>query len=260
MANNLKKIPGFDDIVFEIRNKEYGAYQLRKNYNRNLLIAILIGSFILGNAVIIPFFTAKAGKPKVEIIEKQGPIVLQGVDNLIDKVAPPPPPPAPEPEMKQTGYLPPEIVDSVKTDESDRILTADEAFRTLKDLKVTDPVIKDFVSDIPVIEPEPEIHIVVEEMPVFPGGNEALLRYIAEHVVYPETPMQNNIQGKVYVKFCVTSTGSIDRISILKGVDPGLDEEAVRVVSTFPSFIPGKQNGVPVSVWYTAVINFKLKY
>jgi periplasmic protein TonB len=259
MANNLKKIPGFDEIVFEIRNKEYGAYQLRKKYNRNVLLALLIGAFLISTAVITPFLSAKAGGPGLGFIERPGEIKLDIIDIPVEPVIPPPPPPAPKDAEQQIRYLPPVIVDSVKAGEEVSPLTAEEAERVIRDLDAIEIITADTM-EIPQPESEREPLINVQEMPMFPGGNTALLQYIAEHVVYPEVAMQNNIQGKVFVKFCVTPTGSIDRVSILKGVDPELDSEAIRVVKTFPAFSPGKQGGIPVPVWYTALINFQLKY
>jgi protein TonB len=99
----------------------------------------------------------------------------------------------------------------------------------------------------------------VEEMPSFPGGDLALLNYIAKNTSYPAKARLNNIQGRVIVRFCVNENGNADRISILKGVDPELDAEAVRVVSTLPAFNPGKQGGKAVPVWYMVPLTFTLK-
>ncbi len=107
-------------------------------------------------------------------------------------------------------------------------------------------------------ESEPEPFVVVEEMPMFPGGDVALLQYIADHTQYPEAAREKNIQGRVIARFCVTSTGAVNQISVLKGVDPELDAEAVRVVSSFPEFKPGKQGGKPVPVWYMVPITFTI--
>jgi TonB family protein len=100
--------------------------------------------------------------------------------------------------------------------------------------------------------------VVVEEMPQFPGGDTELLKFIAENTRYPENAKQNNIQGRVIIRFCVTKTGSIDKVSILKGVSYELDGEAVRVVSELPAFIPGRQGGKAVNVWYMVPITFAL--
>jgi TonB family protein len=99
----------------------------------------------------------------------------------------------------------------------------------------------------------------VDEMPVFHGGDTALLKYISENTTYPENAKVNNIQGRVILRFCVTSKGNVTEVTILKGVDPDLDAEAIRVVKTIPAFEPGKQAGKPVAVWYMVPITFTLK-
>jgi TonB family protein len=99
----------------------------------------------------------------------------------------------------------------------------------------------------------------VEEMPVFPGGDKELLKYIGRNTIYPEAAKVNNIQGRVIVRFCVTAKGGVSLISVLKGVDKELDAEAMRVVKTLPAFKPGKQSGKAVPVWYMVPITFTLK-
>jgi TonB family protein len=110
----------------------------------------------------------------------------------------------------------------------------------------------------PVVMEEGAPFVVVEEMPMFPGGDSALLAYIKDNTKYPETAKKNGIEGKVIVRFCVTDVGGIDRVSVLRGVDAELDNEAIRVVKTLPKFKPGKQGGKPVNVWYMVPINFGL--
>ena len=105
---------------------------------------------------------------------------------------------------------------------------------------------------------ETEPFIVVEEMPIFPGGDSALIKYISKNIKYPPVAKINKIQGRVIVRFCVTEAGSINRINIMKGVNPDLDAEAIRVVGTLPTFIPGKQGGKAVDVWYMIPIAFTL--
>jgi TonB family protein len=100
---------------------------------------------------------------------------------------------------------------------------------------------------------------VADQMPMFPGGDPALLKYIAENTVYPDEAKTNNISGRVIVRFCVTASGGISQISVLKGVSPELDKEAMRVVKTLPAFEPGRQGGVSVPVWYMVPITFTLK-
>jgi TonB family protein len=101
--------------------------------------------------------------------------------------------------------------------------------------------------------------VVVEEMPMFPGGDAELLKYISQNTKYPEAAKENNIQGRVVIRFCVTEKGNVELISVIKSVDPELDAEAIRVVKTLPSFNPGRQGGKEVPVWYMVPITFTLK-
>jgi protein TonB len=141
---------------------------------------------------------------------------------------------------------------------TDPMITTDLALDSIRNGIVTD----NNDSIITAITPDPvktvEIFIKVEESPVFPGGDIALLKYIAENTKYPEEAVANNIQGKVIVKFAVWSDGSIKRIEVMRSVAPVLDEEAVRVVSTIPAWKPGKQNGRPVPVWFFVPVTFQL--
>lgn len=102
------------------------------------------------------------------------------------------------------------------------------------------------------------VYTAVEQMPEFPGGQAALLTFLSSHIQYPKAAADNKVQGKVYVKFVVTSTGKVDRVQIARSVDKDLDQEALRVCSKLPNFIPGRQGGQAVNVWYTLPITFKL--
>ncbi len=259
MAKEKDKAPAFDDIVFEDRNKEYGAYRLRKKYNRNVLIALLIGTIILGTAVITPYLNAKAAENRTKRQERQVEIKMENLDQPIDAVAPPPPPPPPPQDVaQQAKYVPPVVVDSVKPEEVVQLMTADQAQVEVQDEEVVE-IVEVVKEEVEEDDPEAEPFVVVEEMPMFPGGEVELLKWIMEHTQYPEVAKENNIQGKVIVRFCVTSKGTVDRVSILKGVDTELDKEAIRVVQMLPAFKPGKQGGKPVPVWYMVPINFTLK-
>ena len=96
-------------------------------------------------------------------------------------------------------------------------------------------------------------------MPQFPGGDAALIKYLDSHIQYPPEAAKNNIQGRVILQFVVDKTGEIGEVKVVRSVDKDLDKEAVRIVKTLPKFIPGRQNGQAVSVWYTLPVTFKLK-
>jgi len=141
------------------------------------------------------------------------------------EIAPPPPPPPPPPPSP------------LNSQSKDNV-----------------PVVMEGTADISTEMP----FVVVEEMPMFPGGDSTLLSYIMQNTKYPESAKTNKIQGRVIIRFCVNSTGSVDRVSVLKSVSPEIDTEAIRVVSSLPSFIPGRQGGKPVPVWYMVPVNFAL--
>jgi len=259
MAKDKIEVPAFDDIVFEERNKEYGAYKLRKRYNRTVIVALLIGILIIGTAIITPYLNAKALENRTQRAERQVEIKLENLDQPAETVAPPPPPPPPPAEVvQQQKYVPPVVVDSIKPEEVTQLMTADDAQIEIQDEDVVE-VVAEVKEEVQEEEAEPEPFVVVEEMPMFPGGDAELLKYISDHTQYPEIAKENNIQGRVIVRFCVTSVGGVSQVSILKGVDPELDAEAIRVVNALPAFKPGKQGGKPVPVWYMVPITFTLK-
>ena len=115
--------------------------------------------------------------------------------------------------------------------------------------------------DVVTVEPEPEeeeIFMVVEDQPEFPGGTAALLEYLRKNIKYPAICRENNIQGRVLVSFVVNKDGAIVEPEIVKSVNPSLDKEALRVISTMPNWKPGSQRGKPVRVKYTVPVNFRL--
>ena len=110
-----------------------------------------------------------------------------------------------------------------------------------------------------VFSNDERIFTVVEQMPIFPGGNAELLNNISKNLKYPYSARSNGIQGKVICRFIITSRGRIEKPEVVRSLDHACDKEALRVIKSLPSFIPGKQNGVNVSVWYTLPVDFRLK-
>lgn len=257
ISKNQKRSPGFDEIIFDRRNKEYGAYVLRKQYRRNVIISLFSGLLIMAVLVIIPFLNAKADDSHHKRTEKEVNVIITAMEQPVEKVIVPETPPPAKNDIQQAKYVPPVVVDTVKPEDLFNLMTAEEAQDVVRNDEVmTIPEEVRPEIDEPVKEQEP--YVIVQEMPYFPGGQEALLKYIYANVVYPEICRENNVQGRVTVKFCVTPEGGVDRISIMKGVDAELDREVVRVISTLPAFKPGKQNGRPVPVWFTLPVLFRL--
>jgi periplasmic protein TonB len=258
MKTDSKNTPGFDDIVFELRNQTYGAYVLRKNYNRNVMISALIGILIMVIAIIAPYLSARADEGRGKQSQREVSIKMENLDLPDQVVAPPPVAPPPAEAVQQIKYVPPVVVDSIRADENIQLMTADQAQAEVTNKDVIE-IVQEVKAEIQEEEAEPAPFIVVEEMPEPQGGSAGLLKFIADNTKYPETARENNIQGKVIVKFCVTSKGGVDMISILRGVDPELDAEALRVVRSLPPFKPGKQGGRNVPVWYSVPIIFQIK-
>ena len=257
MVIDKQFIPTFDDIVFENRNQEYGAYQIRKKYNRVVLISTLIGIFILGLIVIVPYIRAsnQARQKARDATE----VIAEMAHDLQQEAPPPPPPPPPPPANQQAvvKYVAPVVGDSVKVEDQSKLMISDEQVSTTVNKEVVE-VVEQKQEEVQEKE-EQQVFVVVEEMPEFPGGELALRTFIGKAIVYPTVAQENGIQGKVFVTFVVNKDGSVSNAKIARGVDPSLDAEALRVVATLPKWKPGKQRGVPVRVSYTVPISFKLQ-
>lgn len=154
-----------------------------------------------------------------------------GIKRSADNIAPPPPPPPPKSSEKEVKPV--------------------ETIVTVPDKSAPEK------QNEPDEVPE-EVFMVVEEMPQFPGSEKALMEFIYQNVRYPERAKENSIQGRVIVKFAVMADGKVSRISVLKGVDPDIDNEAIRVISLLPEWKPGLQGGKPVNVWYNVPVTFTL--
>ena len=252
MKSKKEKVPEFDEIIFENRNKSYGAFDLRKHYKSTTSISILGGvAFFVLLALAITLTTEKGTaitSPVIDIIEMSKPITQQQISQPAVK---------PPPELiKAIKNLQPVLTDDTSQITS-MITTTDDLINTIKDGNVNDTV-KYIAEPEPVIPDENKIFIFVEEMPEFPGGNTELLKFIGESINYPHDAQINNIQGRVILKFVVNTDGSVDRIEILRSIDPSLDNEAIRVVKSLPRFKPGKQGGVPVPVWFSLPVTFRI--
>jgi protein TonB len=253
MKRNEEKVPGFDDIIFENRNKEYGAYDLRKRYNsvKSLSIFGAIAFCIIPLTVV--FLTAEKGTATT------GPVTFVIIEPDVYT-----PEIIKQPEIKMPPELikiPQNIAPEVTTDTT--VITSYLPITDVINQTLTDGDVNDTLSVAVIPEgigpAEPEIFIAVEEMPEFPGGSAALLEFISKNTVYPEDALRNNIQGRVMLKFVVNADGSVGRIDVLRSIDPLLDMEAVRVVGMLPRFRPGRQNGVPVPVWHSVPVSFKIE-
>ena len=273
------------DLVFEGKNKDFGAYQLRTNSvkrHNKAVIYTLIGLVIVGVAI---FSTLKIQQI---IAERQHKDAAEQENVTVDLT--PKDQPKEEQQQKLEEEKPEikkeEVLQSVKVTElnivednqvkkedeiksQDELKNEDKAFgQQNNDEGVTDRnLTKTLKNEVVVEEVKPvekkvekeEVFRSVEQMPTFPGGDAALMKYLSSHLQYPTMAQENGVQGTVIVQFVVTKTGAVGEVKVARSVDRDLDKEAVRVCKSLPKFVPGRQNGQPVSVWYTLPVKFKLQ-
>ena len=270
----------WSDMMFENHNKEYGAYVLRRQTGRRNVLS-MVAVLILFAAVMI-FMIAKNAyeayqkehavmdqvtelsaltqqkKKEAKVERKEIPVrqeqqqVVEKVKSSVKFTAPvikKDDEVKPEDELKSQD----EIMNSKVAVGALNVVGNDESGEVLKAKEViaTEPVKPK--------EEENKVFDVVEQMPSYPGGMGALMQYLSSHIKYPVIAEENGIQGRVICTFVVERDGSITDVKIAKSVDPSLDKEAMRVVSSMPKWIPGKQNGSAVRVKYTLPVTFRLQ-
>lgn len=265
------------DLVFEGRNKAYGAYRLRKSTTKRNILAMVAVVLLLIVAFII--LTVKNF-----VDEQRAKVAMTQVAELTNYKQPEK---KAEVKQKKVEVEPERVVERVKSSikftapviKKDEEVKPDEELKTQDELMSTKTAIGTFdvkgnddangeilkAKDV-IAEPEPPKHEeenkvfdIVEQQPLFPGGPTALMKYLSENTKYPVVAQENGVQGRVTVQFVVEKDGSISDVHVLRGVDPSLDKEAVRVVKSMPRWTPGKQNGITVRVNYRVPVLFRLQ-
>ena len=273
------------DLVFEGKNKDFGAYVIRTDSSRRHNKAVLwtlIGVIIFG---LLAFGYVKANQYlEQRRLAEQG----EQVEVLIDisQDADETEPEQERLEQEKPEVLPEEVRNTIKVTElaiveddkvskEDEIKTVEEQLESEHSAgsvdfdKGTDnkDVIREWKQEV-VVETKEEkpkevkaeqVFTSVEQMPQFPGGEVALMKYLQSHINYPPMAAENNVQGRVVVQFVVEKTGNIGEVKVVRSVDKDLDREAVRVCKSLPRFTPGRQNGQAVPVWFTLPVTFKLQ-
>ena len=249
-----------NDIVFEGRNQEYGAFELRRNYNRR--VTFIIGGMIVFSLALLGLkkFMDRPQTEEVEEVLKVEQIDLTPPPPQ-EEQPPPPPPPPPPPMVEMVKFTPPVIKDDAVEEEPQKL--QEEVKETqvgTKDQEGEKDLVAPPSTDGPAEGPS-EIFTIVEEQPEFPGGPSAMMKFIQQNVQYPAMAREAGISGKCHLKFVVDESGGISNVEILKGV-PGCqdcDKEAIRVVKAMPKWKPGKQTGRAVRVYFNLPINFKIQ-
>jgi protein TonB len=260
MYDNLRNRLDFDDLLFEARNKVYGAYQLRKRYNSVVVAGIVVASIMISSAVVIPFFLASRNE---HILTGGANFVQVHMENLEpppEQIYVPPAPPPPEPASIQeiVKYVPPVVVDTVLPTENTLPTTDQVLSQSATDqLTVTGTGSGDDLLSGQTGGEKDEPFFFVEVMPSFKGGDINKFReWIQKRTNYPQIAIERKIQGRVFLTFIVETDGSVSNVTIVKGVDPIIDDEAVKSVSESPKWSPGLQRGQPVRVRYSMSLLF----
>ena len=268
---------GWVDLVFEGKNQAYGAYQLRKDTGKRNLKALItmflifaaIAAIVIAKVSIDNYIASRNAAIETDVelqslAEKKEAKAEKKEEPEVEKIEI-------ERVKSSVAFTVPEIKKDDEVKEEQEIKSQDElqetntaigAFNVEGNDETGGEVLK--AKEV-IAEPEPpkveetKVFDVVEEMPQFPGGQAALLEYLAKNIKYPVVAEENGVQGRVIVTFVVERDGSITDVRVVKSVDPSLDKEAARVVKSMPKWQPGKQNGSAVRVKYTVPVQFRLQ-
>lgn len=267
------------DLVFEGKNEAYGAYAIRQSTsNRNLLamialiigLAIIVATFLIVNVASEAIAAAQA-EHETEVVldaieeeieeEKDDEEIVYEIEELEQLVAE-------ETVMNSEKFTAYEMEDDAPeqvTKTQDEVAQSDVAIGAIDYdqgsdeaehvLKVNEKV----VDEVPPAVEETKVFDVVEQMPQFKGGDQALMEYLNKNLRYPPIAEENGIKGRVVCQFVVERDGSITDVKVVRSVDPSLDKEAVRVIKAMPKWTPGKQNGSAVRVKFTLPVTFTLQ-
>ena len=274
--------PKWVDMVFAGKNKEYGAYQLRKGTSgRNIkaLLILVIAAALVGGFLAWKVIEQKQAEEQQAYMEAMELAKLQQQAKKEEKKKEPVKPkiePKKEiPVARETQkFTAPVIKKDELVKEDNQIKQMDKldekvAVGTENKEGTKDRLAEAVRSEIAVAAPPPppapkpevsnKVFDVVEEMPHFPGGAAALQAFLSSNTKYPVVAQENGVQGRVIVSFVVERDGSITDVKVVRSVDPSLDREASRVVKSMPRWSPGKQNGSTVRVKYTVPVVFRLQ-
>lgn len=269
------------DIVFEGKNKEYGAYQMRATSAARHTRAIV--SVIIAVAIILVFLILSVSgvfsKPEEEQIVTSTVQEITSMEAEEEEII----------EEEEQFQLPPEPEEIIAPEEvanqqqvTDLLIVEDDKIEEDKQVKNTEDVleneaavgalditdgtndlnkviVKEEVIAAPVVEDEPVSIAMVEQKPEFPGGEAAMYKWLGDNIVYPSAASEEGVQGRVVVEFVVGKDGSITNVRVVRPRHPALDKEALRVVKAMPKWVPGRNNGQPVKVTYTLPVTFKLQ-
>lgn len=249
-----------NDIVFAGRNQNYGAYELRTNYNKR--VTLIVGGMIVFSVLLLGL-KKFMDRPQEEVVEET--LKVEQIDLTPpppqEEQPPPPPPPPPPPMVEMVKFVPPVIKDDAVEEEPQKTI------EEIKDIQVGtkdqegEEIVAPPSTDNGPAEAAPEIFTIVEENAEFPGGTSAMMKYIQQNVQYPAMAREAGISGKCFLKFVVNENGDISNVEVLKGVSgcSECDKEAIRVVKSMPKWKAAKMTGRSVKCYFNLPISFKIQ-
>jgi len=272
MSDNFKDILDFDDIVFENRNKEYGAYQLRKKYKRAVITGFVVSSLFAVLVIVLPFVLYfNSDKELSRNLLYYYPVPMESLELPIDVFIPPSPLPPPPPRgaivvQEVIKYAPPVIVDSISP--------AEENFAAVDEILLQTTIENSILDGIGTGNGDDIIYgygfgdgdgdfgnafFFVEVMPSFRGGDINTFReWVQRRIIYPQAAIEARIQGTVFFTFIVEQDGSVSNVTVVRGVTSIIDNEVVRAIESSPKWSPGLQRGQPVRMRFSMWLNFVL--
>ena len=267
------------DIVFDGKNKEYGAYQLRatsvKRHTKALLSVVIVLALILTAIILVMTGVFKSADEDIDAKNEQEEVVMAPEDIPEEEEQMEIPEQKPEEVQAEDEVAATQAVTEVvikdMVDKDREVKDAEEVKQNTSDIGAIDhagiedkrreAVINDVVEVKPVEKPKEEGPLsvaMVEQKPSFPGGESAMYKWLQDNIIYPAAASEEGVQGKVTVQFIVEKDGSITHVQVVRGKHPALDAEAARVIRKMPRWTPGRNNGQPVRVTYHLPVQFKL--
>lgn len=263
------------NIIFEGKNKEYGAYTLRQESSRRHLTAFIMVAVLAVFAFPIPKLTKALGinEEKDKFQDSVILVDLSKPDKPKDEpIKPKIEIPEPPPTITTVKFIAPKIAPDEQVKENQEFKSMEDVNKSEGKISVMDNIGTDEIHGVDpktldantkigggtVIEEETTFTLV-EIPPSFPGGDTELMKYLRDNINYPVAEAEMGVQGKVTIQFVVGRDGNIGDVLVARGVSAGLDKEAMRVVKSMPRWIPGKQGGRAVKVKYFVPVNFKLQ-
>ena len=282
MSNTNKYSPSVvtvDDIIFEGRNKEYGAYQLRRINGKYIAIGLILSVAFFTTAVLLTRFDLRQSEKREDrqVVVESVDVELPPEEEILDLEMAPPPPPPPPPDVAQVKFVEMVVKKDDEVADDKEITKVEEALDDKKEIStinkegdekkpkvVEEREPKNFGNGPVVVKEKEDVDnrhyefFEISEQPEFPGGPAAMQAYIAKNIRYPEVAMDNGIEGTVTIQFLIEKDGSITNVRVVKDPGGGLGREAERVIKSMPKWKPGKQRDTPVKVKMMAPVRFRL--